>query len=143
MEELEEDTRIKLNHQAAINIAHDWYVVQRQPFSNSVESDDPFTGRYRGDNGTKCPIGLLITDEEYSPKMEGHAPLMLPSSNPLRFMTDYNLDFLWGLREVHDKCLSLQMSEMAVAARARFECLLALFALEWELDVPFSTVERG
>lgn len=143
MEELDQDALIKTNHQEAINIAFDWYVVQRQPFSRSEASVTPFTGRYRGDNGTKCPIGLLITDEEYTPEMEGRAPLMLPTDNPMRFMIDYNLEFLFELLGVHDKCLPLQLKGEDKEARVKFERLLGDFALEWGLIMPFSLTERG
>jgi len=42
-------------------------------------SRDPFGSEcaYRGRNGTKCAIGILIPDDIYSPNMEGMSFLML------------------------------------------------------------------
>lgn len=56
---------------------------------------------YRGDDGCKCAVGILIPDELYDPKMEGHSaasdsvgPLFPPSINNL----------LCDLQKAHDDC---------------------------------------
>lgn len=56
---------------------------------------------YRGDSGTKCAIGHLLTDEEYTPEMEGstiHGALLG------RFLRNDSamLDFLEELQNIHD-----------------------------------------
>jgi hypothetical protein len=65
---------------------------------------------YRGENGLKCGVGVLIADEHYSPSLEGSAVgaacvqaaleraglnLAAPESEPVR-------ELLWALQRVHD-----------------------------------------
>lgn len=138
MDELESPV-MHATHQSALLHAYDWFVVRKNAFSNWEESDEPERGRYRGDNGAMCPVGLLISDEEYSPEMEGHAPAVVNNEeNPFRFLTDYNLKFLFGLVEVHDKALSYWREGNEDGARLQFEIELARLATDWNLDMPTS-----
>ena len=60
---------------------------------------------YRGDNGTKCALGCLIADSEYSPSMEGKnaAWVIDPDGEggPLCQYTPF-VDLLLALQHVHD-----------------------------------------
>lgn len=55
---------------------------------------------YRGDAGTKCAVGILISDEEYYPEMEGFnvTGLKLPD----RLLP--HIDFLTRFQIIHDGC---------------------------------------
>jgi hypothetical protein len=69
---------------------------------------------YRGDGGTRCAVGVLITDEEYHPRMEGHDVNALMreargvhhDTNPSRWPTLQRLfpysGLLMALQGVHD-----------------------------------------
>lgn len=56
--------------------------------------------RYRGDNGTKCAIGHLLTDEEYRRDMEGTT---IKSSHFRQYEINYRtLAMLAELQDMHD-----------------------------------------
>lgn len=55
---------------------------------------------YRGKNGTKCALGCLISDDEYSPSLEGHSFLAVKSSFPARLHA--HGDLITALQNVHD-----------------------------------------
>lgn len=67
---------------------------------------DGYTCAYRGADGTKCAVGVLIPDELYSSKMEGYnlnnlmARNVIPS--PLKEEFEANLPLLVRLQNVHD-----------------------------------------
>ncbi len=46
----------------------DWFITQDQPFGMGPNND---RCKFRGEGGSRCAIGLLISDEEYDPNMEG------------------------------------------------------------------------
>lgn len=56
---------------------------------------------YRGDNGVKCAIEHLLTDQEYSPEMEGST---IRGALLGRFLRNDSamLDFLEELQNIHD-----------------------------------------
>lgn len=58
-----------LTLQEAFNQVWDWFVVQGNPQS-TTDHGEPIC-QYRGPNGAKCAAGVLLTDEEYKPSMEG------------------------------------------------------------------------
>ncbi len=127
------------NHQAALDRAFLWFVYEKHPFSNWEDSDEPERGRYRGDNGAMCPVGLLITDEEYSPELEGKAPIIVNNDeSPFRFLMEYSLEFLQRLVEAHDKALSYWREGNQDGARLQFELELAHIATDWKLNMPQS-----
>ena len=70
---------------------------------------------YRGDFGSKCAVGCLISDEEYDPKMEGSSvpcekEYAYPSAGTLilqRWMESHGYGtavglFLVGMQKIHD-----------------------------------------
>lgn len=62
---------------------------------------------YRGTDGNKCAIGLLIPDELYTPEMEGHTVRALVKAFPflrgvLSIENDEDLEFLTKLQITHD-----------------------------------------
>ncbi len=58
---------MRINKQAAFNEAVRGLNAQR---AFSIKEGHPGSCRYRGSNGTKCAIGFLIPDKEYSPDLE-------------------------------------------------------------------------
>lgn len=74
---------------------------------------------YRGDNGRKCAIGLLIHDDDYISEFEGLKPWVdmkyvtepidadkLLLLNYLK-LKNFNLKFLRDLQIIHDECSNL------------------------------------
>lgn len=56
---------------------------------------------YRGDNGRKCAVGMVIPDEDYSPDME----LFVASKGKVyRYLVGegYDVPFLIRLQHIHD-----------------------------------------
>ena len=81
---------------------------------------------YRGDNGNMCPLGALISDEDYQESMEGQtvessADIVLACGG-----TTFDIKFLDGLRHIHDAHLALN-----------WRAELYLFGRKWELDTEF------
>ncbi len=58
-----------MTKQEIFNKVWDWFVTKGYPRSKDLQG----ACRYRGDNGTKCPVGVLIPDDLYTPMMEGAA----------------------------------------------------------------------
>lgn len=55
--------------QQAFDKVWTWFVVEKHPASYVMELEMPVC-RYRGPNGAKCAIGVLIPDEAYRPGFE-------------------------------------------------------------------------
>lgn len=72
---------------------------------------------YRGTNGRKCAVGLLISDEEYTPKMEGQAVYSAPMIKellPKRLVP--HACFLRELQRKHDLDTTWRNRETFIAA---------------------------
>lgn len=88
--------------------------------AQGCKSKGPIKGQvtacaYRGDNGLKCAVGILIPDEDYKAEWEGESPnpsefRFTPLSKAAREFKDYciakfgedNLELLAALQETHD-----------------------------------------
>jgi hypothetical protein len=57
---------------------------------------------YRGEKGTQCALGCLITDEQYSPEMEDLNPEALNKKFVLPQFNDVSIHLLGGLQSIHD-----------------------------------------
>lgn len=65
----------------------------------SYDRSDPEVCLYRGPNGLKCAVGVLIPDELYDPEMEGLAAWhAIPHESDLF----ENIELLRSLQHVHD-----------------------------------------
>jgi hypothetical protein len=69
-------------------------------------SENPNICLYRGPDGTKCAIGCLISDEDYTPNMEPKSVEELINSGMLSselssFMGE-NINFFRELQRIHD-----------------------------------------
>ena len=85
-----------MTQQDAFNKVWDWFVVQKHPPSRY---DGPCA--YRGKNGNRCAIGLLIPDADYNPSCELNTIEEL-YGGPLIPDLGLPLDFLTSLQEAHD-----------------------------------------
>lgn len=90
---------LKQKHQEYFDEVWNHFVVEEAPNSTDGEYY-----RYRGPNGEKCAIGLLIPDELYDPKMELTTIEELLNDNPtIQKLFDANsLTFLQLLQGAHD-----------------------------------------
>lgn len=66
----------------------------------SVNNDTPVCF-YRSPNGTKCAIGMLISDEMYKPSFEGSTVHTLIRDNKISF-DGTDEDFYSDLQRIHD-----------------------------------------
>lgn len=108
-----------LNHFHNLDYMGNWNMKSRQEIFDIVAvhlltqnkksvAYDSFMYRhqYRGDNGLKCPIGCLISDEDYMELIEGYMPAGLFQTFP-RIMKASGLreedsEFLRSLQIIHD-----------------------------------------
>ena len=111
-----------LDPQEVFDREWDWFIIQNQPFGNGYVSC-----KFRGTNGSRCAIGLLIPDEDYKESLE---------STPLNH---FAADFGWGVKilpllvslmSAHDDC-SLELDAKVMLAK-RFRNI----AIEFCLTVP-------
>lgn len=72
---------------------------------SSIEPESVSRCAYRGEGGAKCSIGVLISDEEYSPLMEGESVTVIIDRFPLLASTFSGVSslLLLDLQNVHDK----------------------------------------
>lgn len=59
---------------------------------------------YRGDDGRKCAVGVLIPDELYTPSMEGRSAedMMKIYLDVQNLLGAENVEFLEAMQQVHD-----------------------------------------
>jgi hypothetical protein len=67
--------------------------------AKEVLSGDCF---YRAPNGDKCAVGCLISDDEYSPEMEGNSAFSLKEAGVLPTHLLPHVFFLDKLQSTHD-----------------------------------------
>lgn len=91
-----------MTNQEAFNKVWDHFVVKK----NGPSVDGSGTCKYRGRNGTKCAIGVLIPDEAYEPQMDyGGLKLERIISMYPKFreaLKGVGRDFLCDLQATHD-----------------------------------------
>ena len=90
------------------------FVVERNPCSVSADG----TCMYRGLNGAKCAVGLLIPDEQYQEGMEGMSASMLCEEYPSVCDWGVSPDFLMSLQCAHDRMRYVLPHEVRDAFRA-------------------------
>ena len=61
-----------------------------------------YTCLYRGPHGRKCGVGMVITDDEYSPDMEKSGVMALKGSGLLPARLSKHIKLLVALQQVHD-----------------------------------------
>ena len=83
-----------LTPQEAFNAVWQAFVVEKRPFGR-----DSIKCVYRGPNGERCAVGVLLRDEEYSRSMEG-CNVTTGAPFPPRFAE--SVVFLGRLQRIHD-----------------------------------------
>jgi hypothetical protein len=73
---------------------------------------------YRADNGDKCAVGCLITDDEYNPGMEDMSVTLLQMGDRLPTRLTPHVDFLETLQAAHDSSSTVEqcMVRLRIAA---------------------------
>lgn len=103
-------------------------IVVKHLLTQKVQSYNFGAGcRYRGVEGRKCAVGILIPDDVYKPEMENtriDVLMQRPEKWGLEYLKDVNLDLLCRLQNVHD----YEEEEMWAQA---LEGLAAMFGLEF------------
>ena len=76
---------------------------------------------YRGENGTMCAAGCLITDDEYSPSFESKSIYTLVQQNlltpDLKKRIEPNERMISDLQSLHDHHLTYKNGEFTVATK--------------------------
>lgn len=108
--------------QRALNEAWDGLRAQGRPGMGDNRSC-----LLRGDNGTKCALGFLISDEVYDPTMEGMVIEQLLPFMP-KWVEDCGITFVRKLRHAHD---AASASEFFIGAfRENLRDLTIVFNLD-------------
>ena len=75
------------------------------------------TCAYRGDGGTMCAVGCLMTDDEYDPSWENKGIIVLVEQNmltpDLNKRIESNLQMLSDLQNFHDNYLYYEDGELS------------------------------
>lgn len=89
-----------MNDQEAFTVAAEHLLRQ----SERSVAEDSGACMYRGKEGLKCAVGILIPDEFYREDMEGLAvnDLMVKFPSIRQLFRDVNLDLLDELQGIHD-----------------------------------------
>lgn len=74
--------------------------------------------RYRGNGGTKCFVGALIPDAEYTVLLEGKPAISL--SRMLRCLHGLTPDFLDYMQAIHDRATPTSWEECFASAAHAF-----------------------
>ena len=101
--------------------------VARHLFAQGKQSRDPVSCLYRGPDGTKCAVGVLIPDATYDEDMEGCSIVGLLREFSLPAWMGEHVNLLQHLQSVHDVD-----SRWADDKRMRWE--LSLVATAYGLD---------
>lgn len=133
-------------HQADFDKVWNHFVVEKNP--PSVEEDD-ITCLYRGPNGSRCAVGVLLPDEVYQPTLEGVSlkdldPNVCVASEFAAWIRSHGLTFLGQLQQAHDQAVLSQMAHNmaghSVLTPGRFheeiERLLREVAADFGCEIP-------
>lgn len=87
-----------MTEQEALAKVWQWFVVDGNP--RSVDASG--TCMYRGENGCKCAVGVLIPNNQYSDEYEGNPPALLVEEFGVPALRGLSSDFLRALQCAHD-----------------------------------------
>ena len=81
-----------------------FYTVVNHLMAQAEQSMDSHGCAYRGDEGKKCAVGCLISDEDYSANLEGRTVFdpQVQEALPVQFRTPEALKLLAALQLAHD-----------------------------------------
>lgn len=88
-----------MNKQEIFNKVWKHFIVEKNP-----RSTDPNTKlcMYRGPNNTKCAVGLLIEDKDYTERMEHHSVDYILENYNIPGINQETIKFLEELQDWHD-----------------------------------------
>jgi hypothetical protein len=102
------------------------HLLKQNERSADVGSTDKTVCFYRGRNGLKCAIGVLVNDENYSPELEGYGIAFggiidpICATHGIDNREDIDLRMLFSLQNIHDNYEPREWRELLLAAAARF-----------------------
>lgn len=92
--------------------------MQKSQLNIGIDGESVTICAYRGRDGLKCAIGVLIPDEKYDPIMEDAAiPLGAIGVDPFDVDTIYMLE---NLQSVHDTCQPEEWKDRLMAVGKAF-----------------------
>jgi len=93
-------------------------IIRKHLLTQNVQAVGAIGCSYRGHNGTKCAIGILIPDDKYDPNMEGAQIHSSPRVRALFMESD--LSFLYDIQNIHDGYMPNEWPERLEAFRVRW-----------------------
>lgn len=130
---------IEMSPQQALNTIWAYFVQHKGPLGIEELEDAPTQTHarlrscvYRGSEGQRCPVGLLIPDELYRPEFEARA---VGNGGPVdALFPAETVWFLSQVQSVHDRAVTNEPS--LDAARSHFESGLRRIAAVSDLKIP-------
>lgn len=126
-----------MTNQEAFNMVWEHFLVKKEPFGIDPETT---ACRYRGPGGSKCAVGLFISDE-VAQAIEGNGLAELDASLFPEFIQK-EFDFYTNLQGAHDAAArhgdSWVRDEEVIDRQKRTRLRLGLteLAREWGLELP-------
>lgn len=123
---------IELSRQDAFNRIWAYYIVEKSPLG--FENRKIIDGRdcvYRGSEGQRCPVGLLLSDEVYRPEYEGSS--LAGNGELSRLFSAELLPLMNQMQSIHDATIN---APTPAAARVHFESGLRRVAAFMDLRIP-------
>lgn len=122
---------MKLTKQTIFNKVWNHFIVKKGKASFSSEMKQCL---YRGPNGAKCAIGVLIPDSVYEPKMEkfGNLSGLIMLSDKFqnwakkdldKSVTEFNYEFLFKLQLAHDELAVKNLTDKEFTGRYKEKLL--------------------
>lgn len=85
------------------NFQADFETVAKHLFAQDKRSMNNNVCLYRGPGGTKCAIGVLISDADYNPEYDtGGQTGILHLASHYEGLKDFNDNFYYRLQRIHD-----------------------------------------
>ena len=126
-----------MTSQEAFNKVWDWFVVKKNAASVTYVVGIEVNCAYRGENNTKCAVGIFIPDEMYDPRIEGMSYRLLFDNRPdiaclFSGLTDR---FICQLQMAHDEA-AVKTACNPEGFTYEIERHLRGLASAWELRIP-------
>jgi hypothetical protein len=118
-----------MTNQEAFDRVWHWFVVEGHAQSKAPGS---MACLYRGPDGLKCAVGVLIPDEEYQPSLEGKVTAQIIHDVPA--LKDLTCTCLGDMQRVHDEYGF--KADKGPSFTDHMKAGLTRIAQDWHLQVP-------
>ena len=132
-----------MNNQEALTRVWKHFIVNNGRFSIVGSSEEDLNPKYYGNEGARCPVGLLMDKRDYNPDFEGTAVEALYDQMPSLHEVDVLL--LAAMQLAHDNSATDFAAKVRSRKEARrdFKRGLIKIAKKFELVVPRKERKNG